>query len=83
MMGVVRVGDHRRVAMHRSALLGRRPGSGRFYGREQTRVTTTTTVYPQLEVVHSRDISSGRMNDEITLHVYDSNQSAEKHGTEH
>jgi len=31
MRGVVRVGDHRRVAMHRSALLGRRPGSGRFF----------------------------------------------------
>ena len=41
MMGVVRVGDHRRVAMHRSALLGRRPGSGRFYGREQTRVSVS------------------------------------------
>ena len=38
-MGADRVGDHRGVAMHRSALLGRRPGSGRFYGGEQTRVT--------------------------------------------
>ena len=32
--------------------------------------------YPQLEVVHSRDVSSGRMNDEIMVHVYDSNQLA-------
>ena len=36
--------------------------------------------YPQLEVVHSRDVSSGtvwlRMDNEITLHVYDSNQLA-------
>ena len=48
MMGADRVGDHRGVAMHRSALLGRRPGSGRFYGGEQTRVTISYIIHGDL-----------------------------------
>ena len=55
--------------------------SGRLPGAAEDNMHTGThrmlqIQYPQLEVVHSRDVSSGRMNDEIMVHVYDSNQLA-------